>query len=238
MKTSFLLSIAVASTLAMAQSAPTGTVKGRVRLSGAPPGNPIIRMGVDPRCAELNRGKRVVQETVLTTEDGGLANVFVHLVGSFPPSPPPPGVVSIDQRSCVYAPRVVGARVGQTVEFRNSDRTLHDVHSVSTKGNDFNVGQPITGMVYRTQFKNPEVMLHIKCDVHRWMNTYIGVVDHPYFAVSGGDGTFAIAGVPPGVYTIQAWHEQYGPLTQSIIVNAGDNPIADFTYTGAEKPGR
>ena len=93
-------------------------------------------------------------------------------------------------------------------------------------------------MVYRSQLKKPEVMLHIKCDVHRWMNTYIGVVEHPYFAVSGGDGTFTIAGVPPGVYTIQAWHEQYGPLTQSIIVNAGDNPIADFAYTGMEKSGR
>jgi hypothetical protein len=80
--------------------------------------------------------------------------------------------------------------------------------------------------------------MHIKCDVHRWMNTYIGVVDHPYFTVSGADGTFAITSVPPGVYTIEAWHEQYGPLTQHIIVNAGDNPIADFAYAGTEKPAR
>ena len=233
-----LLAIAVAVLLATPQSPATGTVKGRARLSGAPPGNPIIRMGVDPRCAVINRGKRVVQETVITTLDGGLANAFVHLNGSFPQSPPASGVVSIDQRSCIFFPRVVGARVGQTIEFRNSDDTLHDVHSLSTKGSVFNVGQPIAGMVYRIQFTTPEVMVHIKCDVHRWMNTYIGVVDHPYFAVSGSDGTFTIAGVPPGVYTIQSWHEQYGTLTQNVIVNAGDNPIADFTYTGLEKPAR
>src|SRR5215510_9441417 len=124
---STLFAIALASLLATAQSPSTGTVKGRVRLGGVPPGNPIIRMGVDPRCAEINRGKRIVQETVVTTEDGGLANVFVHLDGSFPPGPPPAGVVSIDQRNCIYVPRVIGARVGQTVEFRNSDKTLHDV---------------------------------------------------------------------------------------------------------------
>jgi plastocyanin len=233
-----LFAIAVAALLATPQSPATGTVKGRVRLSGVPPGNPIIRMGVDPRCAAISRGKRIVQETVVTTEDGGLANVFVHLNGSFPQSPPPSGVVSIDQRSCIFVPRVIGARVGQTIEFRNSDNTLHDIHSFSTKGSVFNVGQPIAGMVYRIQFTTPEVMVHIKCDVHRWMNTYIGVVDHPYFTVTSGDGTFTIGRVPPGVYTIQAWHEQYGPVTQNIIVNAGDNPIADFTYTGLEKPGR
>ena len=233
-----LFAIAVAALLATPQTPATATVKGRVRLSGVPPGNPIIRMGVDPRCAAINRGKRIVQETVITTLDGGLANVFVHLSGSFQQTPPASGVVSIDQRSCLFVPRVIGARVGQTIEFRNSDKTLHDVHSLSTKGSVFNVGQPIAGMVYRVQFEKPEVMVHIKCDVHRWMNTYIGVVDHPYFTVSGGDGTFTIAGVPPGVYTIQSWHEQYGTLTQDVIVHAGDNPIADVTYTGLEKPGR
>jgi plastocyanin len=219
-----------------AQTTAGGTVQGHVRLSGPPPGNTIIRMGVDPRCSQMNAGKRVVQEAVVTSADGGLANVFVNLSGSFPPSPPPADPVTIDQRRCIYAPRVVGARVGQTLEFRNSDETLHNVHSLSIKDNDFNVGQPVKAAVYRFQLKREEVMLHVKCDVHRWMTTYIGVVNHPYFAVSDEGGAFAIAGVPAGTHTIQVWHERYGPLIERVTVKAGETTTVDFAYTGTEKP--
>ena len=144
-----------------AQTTTAGTVQGHIRLSGPSPGNTIIRMGVDPRCSQMNAGQRVVQEAVVTSRDGGLANVFVNLTGPFPPSPPPADPVTIDQRRCVYAPRVVGARVGQTLEFRNSDETLHNVHSLSIKDNDFNVGQPVKGAVYRVPLKREEVMLHV-----------------------------------------------------------------------------
>ena len=219
-----------------AQTTAAGTVQGHVRLSGPPPGNTIIRMGVDPRCSQMNGGKRVVQETVVTITDGSLANVFANLTGPFPPSLPPADPVTIDQRRCIYAPRVVGARVGQTLEFRNSDETLHNVHSLSIKDNDFNVGQPVKGAVYRFQLKREEVMLHVKCDVHRWMTTYIGVVNHPYFAVSNEGGAFTIAGVPAGTHTIQVWHERYGPLTERVTVNAGETTTVDFAYSGTEKP--
>jgi plastocyanin len=219
-----------------AQTAGGGTVQGHIRLSGPSPGNTIIRMGVDPRCSQMNAGRRVVQEAVVTSADGGLANGFVNLIGSFAPSPPPADPVTIDQRRCVYAPRVVGARVGQTLEFRNSDETLHNVHSLSIKDNDFNVGQPVKGAVYKFPLKREEVMLHVKCDVHRWMTTYIGVVNHPYFAVSDEGGAFTIAGVPAGVHTIQVWHERYGPLSQRVTVKAGEVTTVDFAYTGAEKP--
>jgi plastocyanin len=215
--------------------AATGAIAGRVRLGGAPPGNPIIRMGMDPRCAEMTRGKRVVQETVITTEDGGLANAFVHLAGSYPGAPPPSGAVTITQQSCIYRPRVVGVRVGQTIEFRNDDPTLHNVHAESTAANDFNVGQPVKGQVFRFQPKREEVMLHIKCDVHRWMNAFVGVVDHPYFAVSGETGIFTIDAIPPGSHTIRAWHERYGMLTQTVTVAAGETATVDFTYTPQEK---
>jgi plastocyanin len=219
-----------------AQTTDAGTVRGHVRLSGPPPGNTIIRMGVDPRCSQMNAGKRVVQEAVVTSADGGLANVFVNLTGPFPSSQPPAEPVTIDQRRCIYAPRVVGARVGQTLEFRNSDETLHNVHSLSIKDNDFNVGQPLKGAVYRFQLKREEVMLHVKCDVHRWMTTYIGVVNHPYFAVSDEGGAFTIAGVPAGTHTIQIWHERYGPLSEHVTVKAGETTTVDFGYTGTEKP--
>jgi plastocyanin len=214
----------------------SGSIKGRVRLNASPPGNPIIRMGMDPRCAAATRGKRVVQDTVVTSEDGGLANAFVHLSGSFPDAPPPSGVVTIDQQNCIYRPRVIGARVGQTLQFRNDDPTLHNVHGLSRASNDFNVGQPIKGHVFTFALKREEVMLQIKCDVHRWMAAYVGVVDHPYFAVSSEQGTFTIDAVPPGRHTIEAWHERYGRLTQSVDVTAASSTVVEFVYTGSEKP--
>jgi hypothetical protein len=212
-----------------------GTIKGRVRLTGKSPGNAVIRMGVDPMCGKLNAGKQVVQEQVVVSADGGLANAFVRLQGSFPRTTPPTQPVTIDQRACFYVPRVVGAQVGQGLQVRNSDPMLHNVHSLSVGGNAFNVGQPSAGMVYTFQLKQEEVMLQLKCDVHRWMTAYIGVVSHPYFAVSGTGGTFEIANVPVGMYTVQTWHERYGTLTRPVRVTAGATAIVDVAYTGAEK---
>ena len=143
--------------------------------------------------------------------------------------------MALDQRACFYLPRVVGARVGQPLQVRNSDPMLHNVHSLSAGRNGFNVGQPSAGMVHTFQLKEEEVMLRLKCDVHRWMTAYIGVVDHPHFAVSDTGGTFEIANVPAGTYTIDTWHERYGSLTRPVRVTAGATAIVDVPYTGAEK---
>ena len=122
-----------------------GAIRGHIRVNGKLPGNPVIRMGMDPMCAKLNAGKRPVQEIVAATADGSLANVFVSLQGSFPATPVPAEPVTIDQRACMYVPRVIGARVGQTIHVRNSDELLHNVHGVSARGNAFNVSQPKAG---------------------------------------------------------------------------------------------
>jgi hypothetical protein len=130
----------------------------------------------------------------------------------------------------------VGVRVGQFLQIRNDDELLHNVHSSSARGNTFNVSEPKAGIVQQFRMKDEEIMLRIKCDVHSWMVAFAGVVNNPYFAVSNGAGTFEIDNVPPGTYTIQAWHEQYGPLTQTVRVRAGATTALDFSYTGAEKP--
>jgi hypothetical protein len=222
--------------VASAQPAARGTIKGHVRLSGEEPGNPVIRMGKDPMCAAVNRGKQVVQENVVASLDGSLANVFVRLQGTFPPTPVPSEPVTIDQRSCVYIPRVLGVRVGQPLQVRNDDEILHNVHSLSVKSNTFNVSEPKAGMVQQFKMKDEEVMLRIKCDIHSWMTTYVGVVSNPYFAVSNKAGTFEIANVPPGTYTIIAWQERYGPVMKTVTVKAGATATVDFAYTGKEKP--
>jgi plastocyanin len=212
-----------------------GTVTGHVKLTAVPKANARIPMGADPNCLTINAGKSVVQETILRAADGGLANVFVSLKGSFPQAAGGTQAV-IDQRGCTYHPRIQGARVGQTLSVKNSDQTLHNIHSLSTKGNAFNSGQPQAGMVFQYKLKSEEVMLHVKCDVHPWMTGYIGVVNHPYYAVSNAAGAFTISGVPAGKQTIQVWHEKYGFLTQTVDVKAGATTNVEFVYAGTEKP--
>ena len=213
-----------------------GTIRGRISLAGRLPGNPIIRMGADPLCSRLNRGTRVVQEAVLATIEGGLANVFVKLDGSFPESPVPTAPVTIDQRRCVYGPRVVGVRVGQTLAVQNSDALMHNVHGVSATGNGFNVSQPKAGMIQTFRMTSEETMLRLRCDVHSWMTAYVGIVSHPYFTVSSADGGFEITGVPAGTHTIRTWHERYGELTQTVHVQVGATATVDIGYTGNEEP--
>ncbi len=213
-----------------------GTIQGRIHLAGRLPGNPLIRMGADPLCSRINRGTRVVQGTVLASADGGLANVFVKLDGSFPDSPVPTAPVTLDQQGCIYEPRVVGVRVGQALAVRNSDALMHNVHGVSATDNGFNVSQPRAGMVRTFPMTGEETMLRLMCDVHSWMTAYVGVVSHPYFSVSSADGAFEIAVVPEGTYTIRAWHERYGELTQTVSVSVGATTAVDIEYTGEEEP--
>jgi hypothetical protein len=213
----------------------TGTIKGHVHLTGKLPGNPIIRMGMDPMCAKMNAGKQVIQEYVAATIDGSLANVFVRLQGNFPQTPVPTQPVVIDQHGCIYTPRVVGVRLGQPLQFKNSDAFLHNIHGYSAKDNSFNIGQPVAGQVSGVKITKEEVMLHVQCDMHKWMNAYVGVVTNPYFAVTGKTGTFELDNVPAGTYTIEAWQERYGPVTKTITVKPGATTTVDFAYTGSEK---
>jgi plastocyanin len=209
----------------------TGTIKGHVHVSGKIPGNSAIRMGMDPKCSEMNKGKQVFQEIVRATKDGSLADVFVRLEGTFPATEVPKTPVTIDQRGCIYSPRVVGVRVGQVLEIRNSDALLHNVHSVTARGNQFNVGQARAGVVDSFKMKSEEVMMRLGCDIHRWMTAYVGVVNNPYFAVTDPSGSFEIRSVPAGTYTIDAWHERFGTVKKSVKVTAGTAVILDFTYT-------
>jgi plastocyanin len=180
-------------------------------------------------------GAPPVQQFVVTDGKGDIANTYVALQGSFPATPPPAEPVTINQRNCVYLPRVAAGRVGQTLKIVNQDTTLHNLHSLSLK-NAFNVTQPKSGMVFTYTLKTPETMVRLKCDVHSWMLGYIGVSSHPYFAVSGGDGSFTIANVPVGRYTIKTWHERFGEQTRMVTVTAGGTTTVDFTYNAAAKP--
>jgi len=192
-------------------------------------------MGMDPKCSALNTGKRVIQEYFVAAIDGSLANAFVRLKGNFPQTPVPAQPVVIDQKNCVYGPRVVGVRVGQTVQIKNDDQLLHNLDASSANGNGFNFAQPRAGLVYEFKPKAEEVMMHLKCDIHNWMNAYIGIVTNPYFAVTNTMGTFEIDKVPPGTYTIEAWQEKLGVVSKMVTVKAGAVTTVDFAYMSPEK---
>src|SRR5262245_48712761 len=229
-----IIAFGVATIPVAAQAGATGTIIGHVKYMGPTPVNPLIRMGADPRCNKLYAGKRPRATTFIVAADGGMANVFVNLEGSFANAPAAPATVVVDQKDCMYQPHVSGARIGQTLQVKNSDDTGHNVHSLSMAGNNFNTSEPAKGMVFETKLKAGE-MLHIKCDIHAWMNTYIGILDHPYFAVSGTDGTFTIANVPAGRQTVRAWHEAMGVQTQTVDVQSGKMTTVDFTFMPRQK---
>ena len=234
------LALFLVSTLALtAENAPAqtsaGIIRGRVTLSAPAPPNPIVRMGADPACSQLWAAQRPTQEFVVRGPAGELANVFVVLQGDFPASPAPSTPVVLEQRGCLFQPHLVAVRAGQVLEVRNGDPTLHNIHSVSSAHNDFNVSRPAHVAPYTVVVEHPELMLRLTCDVHSWMNVFVAVVSHPYFAVTNASGQFEIPNVPEGRYRLQIWHERYGPQTAEVNVSSRSVSEVSFTYTGTEK---
>jgi len=209
--------------------ATAGRIAGRVAFEGAAPPRTALRMDSDPNCATSGTG--ATDETVVVGDGGSLQNVFVYVkdgLGNLA-FPIPAEPVVLDQVGCVYVPHVAGIQVGQPLEIRSSDATLHNVHAQGEANREFNMGMPIKGMIHTHTFSTREVMVPFKCDVHPWMNAYVGVLDHPFFAVTGADGTFSLDGLPPGTYTIEAWHETLGTQTQSVTI--GEKESKDITFT-------
>jgi plastocyanin len=211
-------------------AATAGNIEGVVAFDGAAPKNEPIKMNADPVCVKANPTPQT-QETY-EVADGKLANVFVYVkdgLGNFSYDPPSGGV-TIDQQGCRYHPHVFGIRVGQELTIQNSDPTLHNIHALPKGNAEFNTGQPIQGMKTTHVFTAKEVMVPFKCDVHGWMNAFIGVVDNPYFAVTGADGKFSLKGLPPGTYTLEAWHEKAGTQTAQVTIGAKETKQATFTF--------
>ncbi len=209
-----------------------GSVTGKVNFTGTAPENEQLSMAADPVCSSLH-SEPVLAETVLVNPNNTLKNVFVYvkqgLEGKTFPAPGTP--VSIDQKGCQYHPHVFGIQVGQPLEILNSDSTLHNIHALAEKTPQFNLGMPIQGMKLKKKFDKSEIMVKMKCDVHPWMNAYIGVLDHPYYSTTGDEGTFELKDLPAGDYVIEAWHEKYGTQTQNVTVAEGTPAQIEFTFS-------
>ena len=210
--------------------ATAATVTGRVTFTGKAPAAQPISMASDPSCT--NPG--AVTETFVTGANGALQNVFVYVkdgLGNLA-FPVPATPVVMDQKGCQYRPHVFGVQVGQPIEILNSDATLHNIHALPMANQGFNVGQALQGLRHTHTFTAKEVMVPFKCDVHRWMNAFVGVLDHPFNSVTRVDGSFSLKGLPPGTYTLEAWHETLGTMTQSVTVGPKETKEVAFSFAG------
>jgi plastocyanin len=218
-------------------AATAGSLSGRVVFEGTPPAPEMIRMSSDRACMQ-NGGATQPSDAVLVAADGGLQNVFVWIKDGLDPSygfAVPAESVVLDQKDCMYRPRVLGVRVGQTLEIKNDDATLHNMHALPMINQEFNQGLPMQGMHLTHVFDSQEVMVRFTCNVHSWMTAWVGVVSHPYFAVTDDTGRFEIKNLPPGTYTLEAWHEKFGTRTAQVTVADHQAQTASFTFTADSK---
>lgn len=210
--------------------ATAGTVMGSVAFQGMAPEPTAIDMSEEAVCAEKYTTPPMT-ENVIVNDNGTLKNVFVYVKEGLEQMtfPVPSDPVVIDQAGCWYRPRVFGIQVGQDLLIKNSDGVLHNINAKPQVNRGFNISQPVV-METTRQFRAAEVMVPLECDVHGWMQAYVGVLEHPYFSTTGTDGSFSLSPLPPGTYVIEAWHEVYGAQTQELTVGEGGQVEVSFTF--------
>lgn len=213
------------------QNANTGEITGKIYFQGQKPVLHAIKMEKDGVCVSLHQ-KPVYPQDGAVNANGTLPNVFIYVKHSSAslPSTPPRSPSTLTQKGCEYVPHVLGVMVNQPFEVINLDPTTHNIHVLSKINRPWNVSQqPGSPSVVR-KFKDPEVMIPVRCNVHPWMKAYIGVTDNPFYVVTGKDGSFTLKGLPPGNYTIEAWTATFGTQERMLTVRAGEAATANFTF--------
>lgn len=211
--------------------ATTGTIVATVTLDGTPPPMQELTMGSFADCKQMHPGPVLAGDMLV--RDGKVQNAFVWIESGLgdrvfaTPSEP----VVVDQQGCLYVPRVAGAQVGQPVEFLNGDAMLHNVHGTPKENAVWNFALSRKGAERTLEFDEPEIMISIRCDLHPWMQGWLGVVAHPYFGVSGADGVVTLANVPAGDYSVGVWHERFGRQTAKVTVTPQQSAATTFTLT-------
>jgi plastocyanin len=207
------------------------SVRGSVHFEGKRPTSKRISMDAEEICQDLQKSP-VYDDLVLVGKEGGLANVFVYIKTGLEGKAfaPAQTAVVLDQRGCQFVPRVVALRAGQTLRVRNSDPVSHNIHPMPQNNRDWNQHQSPQAPDLQRRFAHPEVMIPVKCNVHNWMKSYIGVLDHPYFAVTGPSGEFSLENLPAGQYTLVAWHETLGERSQTVDLPARQSESVTFRF--------
>lgn len=215
-------------------TASAGSVSGTVKLEGQPPKPHRINMAADAYCNSQHAGGATDQE-VVASANGDLANVVVYVkdgIGGRKFDAPKEGA-TLDQKGCMYTPHVVALMAGQELIVINSDKTTHNIHPTPKINRDWNKSQSAGQPNIVETFPREEVSIPVKCNIHPWMKTYIAVFKHPYFGVTGANGSFDIKNLPPGTYTLEAWHEKYGTADQTVTIGPKEAKTVSFTFKAA-----
>jgi plastocyanin len=209
---------------------PGAVVRGSVHFEGKVPAAKPISMAADPSCAQQHSSPVMAQE-VMVDAKGELQNVIVFVSEGLGDrtfeEPSQPAV--IDQKGCLYQPHVLAVRANQKLEVVNDDPTSHNIHPQPANNREWNKAEP-PGSKLEEAFAREEIAIPVKCNVHPWMRGYIAVFKHPYFAVTGKDGSFDLSNLPPGTYTIKAWHEKLGTSTQTVTIGANETKEISFVF--------
>ena len=205
-------------------------VNGVVKFEGNVPLPNHFDMAGDPQCAKQHPTGATAEE-ILTDSNGGLQNVIVFISAGLADRTfdPPKDAATIEQNGCMYQPHVIAIEVNQKLKVVNSDTTTHTIHVLPVNNPPWDKPQP-PGPPIEVTFPQQEVAIPVKCDLHPWMRGYIAVFKHPYFAVTGQNGSFEIKNLPPGTYTIQAWHEKLGTATQEVTIQASESKSLEFVF--------
>lgn len=218
--------------------ATAGEVTGSVKLDGAAPKMKAINMAAEPSCSKA-RTSPAMSEEVVTGDAGALANVVVYVKSgaegySFPPATTP---VKIEQQGCQYHPHVIGLQVGQNLDVVNNDQTTHNIHPIPKENREWNESQPPGAAPIEKSFAREEIAIPVKCNVHPWMKAYMAVLPNPYFQVTEKDGKFDLKNLPPGTYTLTAWHELYGTADQTVTIGPKESKSVTFTFKATAAAG-
>jgi hypothetical protein len=208
----------------------SGSLAGSVKLEGQPPKRAPINMAKEPSCAAMHGP--VLAEDVVTDAAGNLQNVVVYISAGLPDSDsaPPQEPAIITQNGCSYKPHVIALQANQKLRIVNGDQTSHNIHPLPESNREWNKSQPPGSPAFEESFAREEIGIPVKCNVHPWMRAYISVFRHPYFSVTSQAGAFTIKNLPPGNYTVSAWHEKLGTLNQKLVVAPGESKSVQFTF--------
>jgi len=215
-----------------------GSIMGTVTLGGPPPSFHPIDMSASPACVKANPSP-VTPPVVVTGERGALANVVIFVksgLGNYHfDAPQEPAILA--QTNCMYEPHVLALMTNQPFAVQNNDPTMHNVHPMPKHNRQWSNSQPAGSPPLKSTFAQPEFAMPVLCNVHPWMRAFVFVFDNPYFAVTSIAGTFELKNLPPGTYTIEAWHEHYNVQDQTVTIAAKESKSISFVFKSAATAG-
>jgi plastocyanin len=205
-----------------------GTVSGLVTFEGASPKRVALDISKEPDCVKMHANDPLTDQTVVTGRGKGLANVVVY-INAEGDAGPAPGRVVFEQEGCEYKTHVLAVHTGQEIQIVNSDPISHNIHPMAKVNREWNRMQPPGTPPFSYSYDNEE-FIPVKCNIHPWMHGYFVVLKTNHFAVTGDNGMFRLPDLPPGKYTVNAWHETLGTQSQEITVTGGGNTSVYFTF--------